>query len=333
MSKQSVTFEQEIHRLHELVERSAAKVTWNDHIPDPDNPQQPRQIDVTIRRGGALTIVECRLHKSRQGVKWIEELIGRRSSMRAACAIAVSASGFTRGAIRKAKSFGILLRDLKELTPGDIEQWGCLIAMRVYYYQFQNLELSLGFAPDSIALLDDARLKVELQAFPGTQSLINAAVNQLDELKLLTDEDLRKKSHSFQVTGRFEDFRVCDQRVLETALAGGARLVDQEMSLPVVLAYGEPEEGSSTRNVVMQKAASGATGFIVHEGWRMATTVDLSQLELPPNCQFRYVRTTAPRVMDVDSFELLGTDRLRFTGGRMTVNIYAIMARTDRSGD
>jgi len=126
---------------------------------------------------------------------------------------------------------------------------------------------------------------------------------------------------------------VCGQRVLEAGLAGTARLVDKEMSLPVVLAYGEPDEGSISRNVVMQKAASGGTGFIVHKGWRTATTVDLSQLELPPNCQFRYVRTTAPKVMDMDSFELLGTDRLWFTGGRMTVNIYSTMERTDRSGD
>jgi len=199
VSKQSVAFEQEIHRLHELVDGSAADVTWNDHIPDPDNPQQPRQIDITIRRDGALTIVECRLHKSRQGVKWIEELIGRRSSLRAASAIAVSASGFTRGAIQKAKSFGIFLRDLKELTTRDIEQWGCLIAMRVYYYEFQNLELSLGFAPESIPLLDDARLKADLQAFPGRQSLVNAAAKQLDQLKVLTDEDRRKGSYSFQV--------------------------------------------------------------------------------------------------------------------------------------
>ena len=121
MNKKSVTFEQEIHRLHELLDGSGAEVVWNDRVPDPDNPRQPRQIDITIRREGALTIVECRLHKNRQGVKWIEELIGRRSSLRAAAAIAVSASGFTRGAIRKAKSFGIFLRDLKELTDQEIE--------------------------------------------------------------------------------------------------------------------------------------------------------------------------------------------------------------------
>jgi hypothetical protein len=71
-------FEHQIERIHQLVEREGSEVTWNDQIPDPDNPAQARQIDITIRRDGHTTLVECRFHKDRQHVKWIEELIGRR---------------------------------------------------------------------------------------------------------------------------------------------------------------------------------------------------------------------------------------------------------------
>ena len=71
-------FERQIHRIHELLQCSHDDVTWNDHIPDPDNPTRLRQIDITVRRDGTLTIIECRLSRSRQNVKWIEELIGRR---------------------------------------------------------------------------------------------------------------------------------------------------------------------------------------------------------------------------------------------------------------
>jgi hypothetical protein len=38
------TLERQVHRIHELLERSHDNVTWNDHIPDPDNPSQLRQI-------------------------------------------------------------------------------------------------------------------------------------------------------------------------------------------------------------------------------------------------------------------------------------------------
>ncbi|MGO9093626.1 MAG: hypothetical protein ACLQGV_00235 [Bryobacteraceae bacterium] len=68
--------ERQVHRIHELLARPGDTVTWNDRIPDPDNPTQLRQIDITIRRDGKLTIIECRLSRSRQNVKWIEELIG-----------------------------------------------------------------------------------------------------------------------------------------------------------------------------------------------------------------------------------------------------------------
>jgi hypothetical protein len=95
--KESETFEQQIHRIHELLDGSGAVVTWNDHIPDPDNPSQSRQIDITIERKRKLTIVECRKHQSPQDVQWIEELIGRRTSLRANGVMAVSSSGFTAG--------------------------------------------------------------------------------------------------------------------------------------------------------------------------------------------------------------------------------------------
>jgi len=65
--------EQEIHRLHELVEGCEAQVVWDDdRVPHPDNPRQPRQIYTTIRRADHLAIVEWRIHKNRQGVKWMK---------------------------------------------------------------------------------------------------------------------------------------------------------------------------------------------------------------------------------------------------------------------
>jgi hypothetical protein len=131
MTRESDDFEQRIHRIHELIEGSSAEVTWNERIPDPDNPAQPRQIDIAIRRDGTLTIVECRLHKERQDVNWIEELIGRKASLQATNVVAVSSSGFTEGAIRKAERFGIALRDLKDIAPEEVLTWGCAVEMSV----------------------------------------------------------------------------------------------------------------------------------------------------------------------------------------------------------
>src|SRR3989337_467443 len=122
--KPSEKFERQIKRIHDLIEQPGSKVTWNDSIPDPDNPEQPRQIDITIQRENTFTIVECRIHSKKQDVKWIEELIGRRLSLQADTVIAVSASGFTEGAIIKAKAYGIILRDIISLTEEEIKEWG-----------------------------------------------------------------------------------------------------------------------------------------------------------------------------------------------------------------
>jgi hypothetical protein len=71
----------------------------------------------------------------------------------------------------------------------------------------------------------------------------------------------------------------------------------------------------------MQNTLLGETGVIVHEAHRMATIVDLSVISLPPNSQFRYFRTAADREMDMDSFELIGTEGLYASGGPMAVTI------------
>jgi hypothetical protein len=321
MTKLSDAFEQQIHRLHELVDGTDAEVTWNDRIPDPDNPKQPRQIDITIKRRGVLTFVECRIHQERQDVKWIEELIGRRISLQAASMIAVSASGFTEGAILKAQAHGIVLRDLAELTPTEIERWGCTVAMTIYYYQYSHLELALFFRPESVPKLDMTILAQEMKTYHGRQSLFNASADELEKLKLLTMEASQRKDVSFKIRMQLEDFRLCNEPVVEVEFSGVAKLVEQPLDIPAVVAYRNPADEPTDHSTVMQKTSLGETGVIVHNAQRMATVLDLSAAELPPNCQFRFLRTSANKEMDMDSFEILGGEGLYATGGPMAVTI------------
>lgn len=321
VTKQSEAFEQQIHRLHQLIEGCGAEVTWNDRIPDPDNPGQPRQIDITVRRNGALTHIECRLHHGRQDVQWIEELFGRKISLHATSVIAVSSSGFTQGAVKKAARLGIFLRDLKELTRDEIDSWGCAIAMTAYYYQYEDLELTLFFRSESIARLDASALAKEISAYSGRQSLFNASAEQLDSLNLLAKDSKQRPIVRFRIKLQLDDFRLCGEPVVEVEFAGAAQLIAKEVKLPAVLAYGEPARKAAARDVVIQKTPSGESGFIIQGSHRVASFLDLSQLEIPPNCQYRYVRTAAQKEMDMDSFELIGIERLLVSGGPMTVKI------------
>jgi len=141
MTVNSKIFEKQVYRINELLKNNNEKVTWNDRIIDPDNPSQNRQIDISIKNGQDLTLVECRIHKSVQDVKWIEELIGRKLSMRANAAIGVSASGFTEGAKLKAKAFGIALRDFYTLTEAEIQKWGTKTTVLLGLYVKGHLKM------------------------------------------------------------------------------------------------------------------------------------------------------------------------------------------------
>jgi hypothetical protein len=83
-----------------------------------------REVDVSVRfRIGShnfLIIFECRDRSRPNGPDWIEQIIQKTRDLGANKVIAVSASGFTKGAIEKAKHYDIELRALKEITSKDI---------------------------------------------------------------------------------------------------------------------------------------------------------------------------------------------------------------------
>lgn len=149
MSKKSDEFEKKIVRIKQVLEATNTQITWNDKIPDPDNEEQLRQIDISIKKENKITHVECRIHKKTQNVKWIEELIGRKISLEVDSMIAVSSSGFTKGAINKAKAKGIILRTLSEITLEEAESWGEKTEIEVLWLAFKNIKIKFYFPKKS----------------------------------------------------------------------------------------------------------------------------------------------------------------------------------------
>jgi hypothetical protein len=312
--------ERQVSRIHELLERSHDVVTWNDHIPDPDNPTQLRQIDITVRRDGKLTIVECRLSRSRQNVKWIEELIGRRQSLGAQTIIAVASAGFTTGAQKKAARYGVLLRDLRQLSDEEITSWGGQTTLILYYYQYSDVKLAIGFASQSVPSLDSAILSQELRTHDVLQSVFHAAAEQLDTLKLLVRNDAR--TIRFGVLIRPEGVRLSGEPVLEIGLEGKACLVTQPIASSEVVSYGRPTQTVAQRDVTVERFGLGETS-IVHHDDRIAIDIDLSAVELPPLSQIRYFRTTSAQELEHESFAITSPGKVR-VAGRLTVDLYAL---------
>lgn len=84
-----------------------------------------------------LIILECRDRKRVEDITWIEQLAAKRDAIGAHKAIAVSSSGFTSGAIKKARSQNIELRTIEKITLEDISSW-----FRVHSIRYQNLAIS-----------------------------------------------------------------------------------------------------------------------------------------------------------------------------------------------
>jgi hypothetical protein len=140
MSEKSDNFEILICTIQKLLENSDATIEWNAKLSDPDNLKQKRQIDILVTKGNIKNHIECRIHNTKQDVKWIEELIGRKLSLEADNMVAVSSSGFTEGAIKKAKKFGIILKDLTRLTKEEIISWTKTTSLELIYYKVEDLK-------------------------------------------------------------------------------------------------------------------------------------------------------------------------------------------------
>lgn len=320
MSKESDEFEIMISRIHEILESEDAIVEWNDKIPDPDNPAQPRQIDVSIRKDGIFNIVECRLHRSKQDVNWIEELIGRRLSLEADAVIAVSSSGFTAGAIKKAKKYGVVLRDLVELTDDEIHAWTKGINVRLLFFRYSNFHLELAFNDEDLNGINITTLHNELQNYIGFRTLFTAHLDAIEGRITLAEIKNQRKPIDFSVNFTIDGFALDGRNVESLQTEGTAHLEEITLTIPECLAYGEPSESSVDRDVYVQKYNLGETR-IIHRGEDIAVTLDLSKLETPPYWQFRYVELYGGGWHDHQSFELLSPEKLIMKVDKINLSI------------
>lgn len=300
MSDDSRRFEQQVERIHSLIDGNDAVVTWNDRLPDPDNPQQARQIDVTIRRGTDLTLVECRIHSAAQDVTWIEELIGRRVSLGADAVIAVSASGFTRGAIAKAKAHGIVLRDFATLSEDEIRAWGKRTQVSISLHNFNNAELNFVFdvADISVVSIDD----VEAAMASGTVPLAPVFDQLVEQLQKETEKypptraDLRFTPRDMKIGSASVKFIELHVDAFRTVL---------ELSTPTVVAYDAPAADALERNTYVEIVEKGIFE-IAQSSDQVAVAMDVSSVPIPPNARLGRISFLFTGAVEMREVRLLG---------------------------
>ncbi len=286
--------ERQVQRIHRLLEDAGASVIWNERIPDPDNPEQLRQIDVSIRRDGTFTMIECRDHKSPQDVKWIEEIIGRRISLEADSVIAVSSSGFTRGAKAKAINNGVILRDFATLTDNEISEWG------------QRSEFSLIFCE-----FRDVKLLLEVTGVPTRQPALTTesgkSIDLSEPLRGIANEARSKVSNnSFHIfkTKLPTDLLVDGIRPKGVAVQGRIRTRIKRFQKPIIRKY--LDATNNDRKAIVENFPIGETQII--RGPKTCTLVfDLSEIKIPDRCIFCSPVFHDPNGIVASNAEIVGT--------------------------
>jgi hypothetical protein len=247
-------------------------------------------------------------------------LVGRRQSLGAHAIIGVASAGFTKLAQSKAARFGIMLYDLRQLTDEDIVRWGRQVSLKVYYYQYSEVTLGVGFSPESIPKLELSKVAQELHSHHLVQSAFNAAATKLDELDLLASNDTRKYAFGVRLKpGAI--VQVCGEQVLEVTLKGYGCLAQHPISSPTVFQYGQQTQEIAERDVIIQQFSHGET-CIVHHNDRIAINIDLLSKELPPLSQVRFFQAMSEQEFEHESFAI-NPDALRITGS-FKVMLYSV---------
>lgn len=317
MSTASEHLEQQVQRIHELIEQPRSIVTWNDRIVDPDNEAQARQIDVTIRRDGFLTIVECRLRQRPQDVNWIEELIGRKLSLGANAVIAVSASGFTAGARAKAATYGVILRDFRCLTTDEVKHWGCATRVSVSYMEYLWIELDFGIPESQWGKITRAHISPQI-----VQGLIypvlNEVANRVAEMKL-------PPSATATAEARLEPGNLLVGEVLvpEVVATVKAKHILKELNLASVVAYDAPLTEAVDREAFIESLDNGLFE-ITQSSNQVIVDADFSSVDIPPNTQFYGATMDFGRIVKMRALRPLGIPPPMFSSDLIKIRAHVI---------
>ena len=216
------------------------------------------------------------MEKSPQDVTWIEQLMGRRESLRADSVIAVSASKFTRGAIMKAEAYGINLRNLATLSALEIRDWGKACEASLVYYEFRNTRLNLTL-PQGTQLGTPSYLKRD-----GTpvvwRGLFELIMREVESEMQGTDSWV----HVDFPLGI--DILVSGVAPTECTIDTDLRRINRKVSLASVLAYSAV--GSPTVDAYARVQHFSEAYEVIDASDEVAVVFDMSHVPTPPNCIF-----------------------------------------------
>lgn len=247
---------------------------------------QRREVDVVLRsRVGShevIVAVECREHRRRADIEWVEQMAMKHSSLPTSKLVLVSLTGFTRSASVKAASFGV---DADSFAQAGKADWAQLVggstqaSFSMWAFRIVRCSIILAsddsreyFAPPATRIYratgefrgtlgDVVRPEAESAAF--TENAIEYAEKAGDEI---IGAELRIRPPLFAEREDGERHEVAAIRVYLQAskLPSAVRLTTARLNdLPVAYGRGESPAGSFTLSIIKPDADAVSGAFSV----------------------------------------------------------------------
>lgn len=232
-----------------------------------------------------------------QDVTWIEELMGRRISLKADAVIAVSASSFTKTAQEKAARYGIHLRDFASLSSEEIQNWGRRRKLTVSLVEFSQVALTMTLSEPPQAT------RPILTGLDGQP--INPIMWRLLYQSIMhrLDND-NWSSVPITVDGEVEaKVLVNGKAPISIHLHAKIRRIRQNVALSSVFEYADPISSKGHAEVGRFDLGNSE---IIENCDDVAMTIDVSTITIPDGCCFETVTVDAGRVVNA---------RMTFIGG------------------
>lgn len=190
--------------------------------------------------------------------------------------------------------------------------WNSRVSLVLYYYQYSEVTLSVRVPPEAVSRINPAEVVGGLESSGVVQAAFNAAGRQLEPLKLLATEETQTVQFGVRIRPE-HDVRLSGEPILEVGLEGKVCLVSRPVSCAKVLRYGKPKESDGEREITVEQFSMGETS-IVHHKDRIATHIDLADVELPPLSQLRYFEVSSKEDLEHESFAITDLATLRVAG-------------------
>ncbi len=299
-------------RVFKLINSGAKSVEWNVHLADPDTDSQ-RQIDVLILEGdGRRIAVECRRRESVQDVMWIEELHGRKLSLGFDQVIAVSKSGFTKPAVKKAARFGIPLYDLVDLTDAEIESWLGRATIKLFYLTFPRLDL-VAIVPLSVASAIAQRPDFRKGKHDGFHAVMARLRKVLDDTQLGGKFRTRLPTDGFTVDEH-------PLRYLVTQFEATREVVEAKCIMASLQSH--PDTDPQQRETKVQRFDQGVPELIEFQG-KAHILYGTEGIKSPPNSILDRIQIVLPTATEIAHSEWVGARRIEAPADALTLVVTA----------